>query len=531
MAKQPKRKSPSQNGTAVADPPRQVTTATVEAKDIHVDEISRSPYQVRQEFPEAEIEELAQTIAIHGQLTPIIVREVDGRCYELVEGERRWRAVKRLGLATIRAEVHRLSDAQARAIVLVSAIQRKGLNPIEEALAFRQAIDAGDAAGPTELARQLGLSQGHVSNRLRLLDLPEDWRGMVISGEITERHARAVLPYKDHPQILEDIREDLRQEISRDGEAPTVDMFESETVDAVVRNASRPVEAKHGDGMVWLPQRGRVKLFKPTPEQEAELGILELDGERRATNVELWEQLEAEFLAEQDGKPKKGSKAKKASPAEEARKEAERAEQFAKRLYEWKTNWQRYLIAWHLREEAGASDLLRVAMLALRHWNACDYRVSQFGDLEDTLKHTTGVKRVAGLSKAVLGLQEWDNEKVVSHVLACLFYEADYGPCEMAPPEDCEQLVEHFGINLASVWADEQAGPLSEAFWNLHTRDQLAALASELHATGVDTTGTKAAMVAQFMAYVPSSDDDANTAAAKSLPLPKEITKAKRPKA
>ena len=111
--------------------------------------------------------------------------------YELVDGERRLRAVKLLGWKTIRAEIGDYTDAQVRAIVLATALQRKDLNAIEEARAMKAALDAGDAAGPTELAQQLGLSQGQVSNRLRLLELPADVQVKIISREIPPSHARA----------------------------------------------------------------------------------------------------------------------------------------------------------------------------------------------------------------------------------------------------------------------------------------------------------------------------------------------------
>ncbi len=122
----------------------------------------------------------------------------------MVDGERRLRACRlpASGQTTVRAEVRLLSDREARQIVLVSSLQRKDLNPVEEARAYRRLIDAGDAAGPTEVARLVGVSQGQVSSRLGLLELPQEVQAMVISREMTATQARALNPYAKHPGLV-----------------------------------------------------------------------------------------------------------------------------------------------------------------------------------------------------------------------------------------------------------------------------------------------------------------------------------------
>ncbi len=130
-----------------------------------VDRIEPSPWQPRIEF--GDIEALAALLREQGQLQPITVRRLAEGAYQLVDGERRWRAARTLGWTGIRAEVLELDDAAARQALLTAGLQHQSFSPIEEARAFRAALDAGDAPGPTELARRLGVSQGHVRARPR----------------------------------------------------------------------------------------------------------------------------------------------------------------------------------------------------------------------------------------------------------------------------------------------------------------------------------------------------------------------------
>jgi len=151
------------------------------------------PNQPRRHFDEAAIAELADSIGARGLLQPIIVRRApDGQGYQLVAGERRWRAAQRAGLHQIPALVRDLDDAATYEIALVENIQRQDLNAIEEAGAYRRLID-DFGHSQEELAKLVGKSRSHVANLMRLLDLPQGVQGLVGDGSLSMGHARALI--------------------------------------------------------------------------------------------------------------------------------------------------------------------------------------------------------------------------------------------------------------------------------------------------------------------------------------------------
>ncbi|MDP9727896.1 ParB family chromosome partitioning protein [Alicyclobacillus tengchongensis] len=159
--------------------------------DIDVHSIVSNPYQPRTVFDERAIEELARTIHTHGIIQPIVVRKKSGG-YELIAGERRWRAVKLLGWTTIPAIVRDMNDAQTASAALIENLQREGLTPIEEAVAYQQLLELHGLTQES-LAQRLGKGQSTIANKLRLLHLPSDVQQALLSRQITERHARALL--------------------------------------------------------------------------------------------------------------------------------------------------------------------------------------------------------------------------------------------------------------------------------------------------------------------------------------------------
>lgn len=159
--------------------------------------IRPNPFQPRREFSAEAIEELAGSIREHGVLQPILLRpRKDGPGYDLVAGERRWRAAAVAGLAEIPATVRDVPDESLLAVALVENLQRENLNPVETALAYRQLLEV---AGTTQedVARVVGKSRAAVANTVRLLDLPEDLQSHVSRGTLSPGHARALLAVGD----------------------------------------------------------------------------------------------------------------------------------------------------------------------------------------------------------------------------------------------------------------------------------------------------------------------------------------------
>ncbi len=159
--------------------------------DISVDEIVSNPYQPRTVFDQNAIAELAKTIHTHGVIQPIVVRR-KASGYELIAGERRWRAVKSLGWTTIPAIIREMNDAQTASAALIENLQREGLTPIEEAVAYQQLLELHGLTQES-LAQRLGKGQSTIANKLRLLHLPDAVQQALLARSITERHARALL--------------------------------------------------------------------------------------------------------------------------------------------------------------------------------------------------------------------------------------------------------------------------------------------------------------------------------------------------
>jgi ParB family transcriptional regulator, chromosome partitioning protein len=183
-----------------------------EVKNIPVDEIVPSPYQPRTIFDDERIDELCQTIKTHGVIQPIVVR-IRNNKYEIIAGERRWRASKKLGLSTIPAIIRDFNDSQAASIALIENLQREGLTAIEEAAAYQQLMDMHDLTQES-LAQRLGKSQSTIANKIRLLHLSEPVKIALMERKVTERHARALLGLNNEEQQIQVLQEIIAKDLN-----------------------------------------------------------------------------------------------------------------------------------------------------------------------------------------------------------------------------------------------------------------------------------------------------------------------------
>lgn len=163
--------------------------------EIPIKQLRANPYQPRKTFNEESIQELAASIKEHGVIQPIIVRTVL-KGYEIIAGERRFRASQMCGLPTIPAVVRKFTDQQVMEIALIENVQREDLNAIELALAYQGLVDQFQLT-QEELSVKVGKSRSHIANFLRLLQLPEDIKEYVSRGTISMGHARAIAGVKD----------------------------------------------------------------------------------------------------------------------------------------------------------------------------------------------------------------------------------------------------------------------------------------------------------------------------------------------
>jgi len=169
-------------------------------RTLPVEVITRGRYQPRVDMHQESLQDLANSIREQGVVQPIVVRSIDAGRYEIIAGERRWRAAQLAGLYEIPAVVRSVDDRGAIAIALIENIQRENLNPMEEARALQRLVDEFEVTHE-EAARAVGRSRAAVSNLLRLLDLDEDVKGMVERRELEMGHARALLALAGHRQV------------------------------------------------------------------------------------------------------------------------------------------------------------------------------------------------------------------------------------------------------------------------------------------------------------------------------------------
>lgn len=166
-------------------------------REINIEDIRPNSFQPRRAFDEEKLAEMAESVRTHGILQPVVVRSIIGG-YELVAGERRWRAAQLAGLVRIPAVIRELSEGEMMEVALIENIQREDLNPLEEAEAFKILLTEFGLT-QEELAQRVGKSRSHIANILRLLNLTPEVQSYVSRGTITMGHARALLALSEPP--------------------------------------------------------------------------------------------------------------------------------------------------------------------------------------------------------------------------------------------------------------------------------------------------------------------------------------------
>lgn len=171
---------------------------------LRLSEIEPNRDQPRKEFSEESLSELADSIRLHGVIQPLLVRRLPSGNYQLVAGERRWRASRMAGLTEVPVVIRDLDDVEAMEIALIENLQRQDLNPIEEAMGYRQLMEKYGMT-QEQVAQRVGKSRPAVANALRLLNLPQEVLEMVRDGQVTSGHARALLPLAEEPETVIEI--------------------------------------------------------------------------------------------------------------------------------------------------------------------------------------------------------------------------------------------------------------------------------------------------------------------------------------
>lgn len=223
--------------------------------EININRILPNPHQPRRDFDDEKLEELAASIREHGVIQPIIVRE-NGDMYELVAGERRWRAAKKLGHTTIPAIIKEYTDGEVMEIALIENLQREDLNPIEEAAAYKQLMEEFGLT-QDELSKKIGKSRSLIANSIRLLNLPAEIQELLEKGAITTGHARSLLSLDDKGMQME-----LARRIIEEG--LTVRDIERIVKKAVVEKDKKTKKAPETKDPLLLDIEERLKMVLGT---------------------------------------------------------------------------------------------------------------------------------------------------------------------------------------------------------------------------------------------------------------------------
>ena len=182
-------------------PSRNDEQSGIRLKEIKIPDVVPNSKQPRKLMDEDKLVELSESIREHGVVQPIVVRPIGGGKYELIAGERRWRACLRLGLEKIPAIIREYDDLEATAVALIENIQRENLNPLEEAMAYKMLMEDFGLT-QEDVSKRVGKSRPFVGNMVRLLTLPLDIKNMMVEGKISAGHARAMLAIEDKSRQL-----------------------------------------------------------------------------------------------------------------------------------------------------------------------------------------------------------------------------------------------------------------------------------------------------------------------------------------
>ena len=501
---------------------------------VSIDAIEAAP-QVREDFgDEAELAALAESIRQQGLLQRPIVRPIHGNLgkprWRLVAGERRWRAAKLAGLKEIPVKVIDADDAESLLIQGEENLQRKDLNDVEKARWCQRmtspARDGGGGLTQEQLAQRLGVTQAEISNRIRLLKAPAWALALVISGQMTRKHAEQLLPFASFDSLNKAIEKDARQVLKRGGEFGSAEDFR-ELAHDTVRRLTAPIE----DDDYRYELGGRIKYAIA----EADLETLETvlvrtyEGDRpRAIDKKRAEKLlaaaRAEALAQAEAKAKKKGKGKRAaadkklSPAEQKRRDEQLAEQHKNRVEAWFYDWLRVLCAAKIKGADWTSPAAWLATWALVEQPVDDQEVF---DLFFQPLATAGAKagRAHARSESLLLAASLNDGQLrvcqESLAVGLLIDEAgaprtpgwDGSPMQN---EVVASLANLLKLDVAAAWRDDRRSTMRQKFWELHSKEQLLELGGELKVPLLETQ-KKSVMVNLLLGQE------------KPLPLPKSL--------
>jgi len=500
--------------------------------DLPLSQLCRHPDN--REPSEADVAELAFNLATTPLLEPLVVRQLSEAIditseevrsqglYEIISGETRSLAARKLGWTTIRCRVIQADDATALKLLAVANGQRKNLNPIQQAkLIERLCADAANGGGGmtrADAALAVGLeSASAASNAVGLLRLPEIWQQRIASGKLPATFGRTMLPACEVPAVFGSLEESwgIFEEAVAEDDEWEIDANDfgsrsklEKSIEHLLEAHTRPCDKRthwYSNLGLMFNQADQPMLFKLTPELEKSLDVkkIRIGGEDRlvATNVEAYEALQIPLIQ----KKAKGKNAPVAdddgekrplTPAEQKAKKKLAAEKLAKRVEEWRFNWIRSIVSKALSSKSGVEGDLFVGLAhQLLVFGAADMERVVFDDAIMNLLITTErpFRKVSGDTlDHVLSIQPNDTYAMVRDVAATAVMGSEKWPRHVM-----EHAMRWLQQDLTSHWAILQSDQTAEAkerleeFYAIFTSDQLGALAKEFKEPQVERVNSK----------------------------------------
>jgi hypothetical protein len=239
-----------------------------EITQLYLDDIIPNRFQPREIFDEKALKELAASIKEHGVIQPIIVRNIGGK-YEIIAGERRYKASALAGLTKIPAIIRNLDDKESSKVALLENLQRKDLNAIEEARTYQKILEL-DEMTQEELAKTMGKSQSAVANKIRLLSLPDEIQTALLKEQISERHARSLLNISNPAEQIEMLKKIITNKLSvRQLEAELKAKEEPKEISSSAQINTNPL-TPDANLLTSSNPFGEIKIAPPTENEEIE---------------------------------------------------------------------------------------------------------------------------------------------------------------------------------------------------------------------------------------------------------------------
>jgi ParB/RepB/Spo0J family partition protein len=503
-----------------------VPGALAETIKIPIDLVDPNPFQPRRDFAAEEIQALARSIAAEGLLQAPVSRCAGGR-YQLALGERRLRACRLLGWEEIPLVVTELSDADMRRKGAAENAQRKDLNPIERAHEWQRLLKEGDYPTQQALAEALGVEQGTVSNAIRLLDLPEAWQRRIISGEISPRHARALLPWRDRPKVLDAVAARMARALKRhEDPVGSVSDFERDVVRAV-HSVGRRIDSGR---LEYDAKSGKhLPAFVPTAEQLARYEVVEArkeygDGTAKiALNRKAYEKDRAAWIAKarQELKTTKNAKGTKGAPKEksqgakppnkkrlEASAEAERAAYQSRLEDVWSNAWH-----WLVSQKVGElTDDVLLALVMIMFYQAEDAPHSEFWARALSSKGGKLARKPNGvceLVKAALAKPRATFERAAREAIAAEFWDGKKGPPRfglLALDDLIAVAVKLLGVDFEAAWLAGELGPIYGQYFEGQPDEAALYALGEKLGIELPAKAKKPALVKALAAGMPEAD-------------------------